>query len=170
MMKKLLHAIALFAVLYGTWLVLSDVRSPLFFGFGVASAALVTLLALRMDVVDKEGHPFHLALSAPFYWLWLAKEMLKSGISVTRAVWSPTHNITPNFAWVPATQSCDLGRTIYANSIILTPGTVCVDIDRKRAFVHALEQSSIDDLNSGEMDRRVSKLTATGAHGKKRRA
>lgn len=170
MMKKTLHAVALFAVLYGAWLVLSDQRSPLFYGFGAASAALVTLLALRMDVVDNEGHPFHLAFSVPLYWLWLIKEMVKSGLTVTRVVWSPGHSITPNFAWIPATQECDLGRTILANSITLTPGTVCVDIQRKRIFIHALEQASIDDLQQGAMDSRVRELTASAHRGKKERA
>jgi multicomponent Na+:H+ antiporter subunit E len=170
MVKKILHATALFAVLFVTWYILSGIASPVFLVYGLVSCALATLLALRMDVVDKEGHPFHLAFTAPFYWLWLLKEMLKSGIAVTRAVWAPTHKITPNFAWVPVTQTCDLGRTILANSITLTPGTVCVDIDKKRAFIHALEQTSIDDLLTGEMDRKVHDLTSGNKHGKKEHA
>lgn len=162
MIKKIFHASALFAVLFGTWYVLSGISTPIFLIYAGVSCSLATLLALRMNVIDTEGHPFHLAFSAPIYWLWLLKEMLKSGLTVTRAVWTPEHHITPNFAWIPASQSCDLGRTIYANSITLTPGTVCVDIENDYAFVHALESASIDDLNKGVMDRRVTKLT--GSH------
>lgn len=159
MIRKSFHALLLFAVLFGTWLIFSGIHTPRFYVFGLVSSALATFLALRMNVVDKEGHPFHLALTAPLYWLWLLKEMVKSGIGVTRIVWSPEQTITPNFAWLSITQDCDLGRTIYANSITLTPGTVCIDIERKRVFVHALEQSSIHELEDGDMDRRVSKLT-----------
>lgn len=161
MLSKTLHAFALFAVLFGTWFALSGLQTPLFLFYGAASTVLVTAFALRMDVVDKEGHPFHLALSAPFYWLWLLVEIIKSGLTVTRAVWSPTHDISPAFARIDSTQNCDLGRTIYANSITLTPGTVCVAVEKGQMLVHALEDSSITDLKSGVMDRRVARLTAS---------
>ncbi|MCH2546258.1 MAG: Na+/H+ antiporter subunit E [Alphaproteobacteria bacterium] len=168
MVKKTFHAAILFAVLFATWFALSGISSKLFLIYGAISCTLATLLTLRMHVLDNEGHPFHLAIAAPLYWLWLFKEMIKSGLSVTRAVWSPWHKITPNFAWVPSTQHCDLGRTIFANSITLTPGTVCVDIDKKKAFVHALEQASVDDLNEGTMDRSVTRLTSGKHHSKKK--
>lgn len=164
MIRKIFHALLLFAVLFGTWLVFSGIHTPRFYWFGAISSGLATLLALRMNVVDNEGHPFHLAFTAPLYWLWLTKEMVKSGLSVTRAVWSAEQVISPKFAWLPITQDCDLGRTIYANSITLTPGTVCIDIERKRVFIHALEQSSIRDLEGGNMDKRVSRLTRNAHH------
>lgn len=160
MIRKTLHTLLLFAVLFGTWLVFSGIHTPRFYLFGLISSALATALALRMNVVDNEGHPFHLAFTAPLYWLWLLKEMVKSGLGVTKLVWSPNETIAPHFAWLKITQNCDLGRTIYANSITLTPGTVCIDIENKRVFVHALEKASIRDLENGNMDRRVSKLTS----------
>jgi multicomponent Na+:H+ antiporter subunit E len=164
MLKKIIHALLLFSVLFGTWLVLSGVHGRLFLFYGAASAAIATLMALRMNVVDKEGHPFHLAFTAPLYWLWLLREMILSALRVTRAVWSPDHLISPGFARVRSTQDCDLGRTIFANSITLTPGTVCVDIEEGSAYIHALEQSAIDALNRGEMDRRVARLTTSSRH------
>ena len=121
---------------------------------------LVVFVVQRMHVADSEGHPFHLALSAPFYWLWLFKEMIKSGLRVTQLVWSPTMKINPDFAWVPSTQNCDLGRAIYANSITLTPGTVCVRVLENKMFIHALEKDSIAELKDGNMDRRVTKLAS----------
>lgn len=163
MIKRTFHALSLFLVLFATWYLLSGINSPLFFAFGAVSSALATLLALRMQVVDQEGHPFHLAFSAPLYWLWLLKEMVKSGLTVTRIVWSPELRISPNFAWLHTKQLCDLGRTIYANSITMTPGSVCVEIKRERVFIHALEQSSIDELAEGGMDNRILKLVGMHA-------
>lgn len=164
MIRKSFHALLLFAVLFATWYVFSGIRTPQFLLFGAISSAIAALLALRMQVVDQEGHPFHLTLTAPIYWLWLAKEMIKSGLAVTRLVWTPENNATPSFAWLPISQNCDLGRTIYANSITLTPGTVCVDIEHKRVFVHALEESSIDELKDGGMNNRVARLTRSKHH------
>lgn len=159
MIKKAFHALLLFAVLCGTWLVFSGEDSELLYALGAASCALVTLLALRMNVVDNEGHPFHLLLTAPFYWLWLAKEMLKSGLNVTQHIWQPELSVTPRFVRVNINLSSDLSRTIYANSITLTPGTVCVDINDKYALAHGLDDNSIEDLKKGHIDKRVARLT-----------
>lgn len=166
MVKKTFHAAVLFTVLYVAWLALSGIFSPVFFIYGAISCTLATLLALRMKVVDTEGQPFHLALTAPFYWLWLLKEMLKSGLGVTRVVWSYAYAISPGFAWVSTTQTSDIGHAVFANSITLTPGTVCVNIEKNRIFIHALEQSSIDDLHEGEIDRRVRRMMTGGFSAK----
>lgn len=160
MVTKTLHISALFVVLFVTWLVLSGQDSFIFLIYGAIACFLSCVLAVRMQVVDNEGHPFHLAFTAPLYWLWLLKEMLVSGLTVTRAVWLRTP-MRPSFAWVPLSQHSDLGRTVFANSITLTPGTVCVNVEPKRIFIHALDQSSIADLEAGKMDRRVTRLTST---------
>ena len=66
--------------------------------------------------------------------------------------------VNPQLFRVKATQRDDLGKVIYANSITLTPGTVTVDIDGDEFLVHALSDSTKDDLETGEMDRRVTAL------------
>lgn len=159
MVRKILHTAALFLTLLAVWYVLSGIATPLFLVFGVASSAFATYIALRMQLADREGHPFHLTFTAPLYWLWLFKEMVKSGWSVTRAVWSRNMIITPEFACIPIRQKSDLGRTIYANSMTLTPGTVCVNIHKDEVLFHALQSESVDELKSGEMDRRIARLT-----------
>ncbi len=55
------------------------------------------------------------------------------------------------------TQKTALGIAIHANSITLTPGTLTLDADDELA-VHALTRRVADDLESGEMDRRVSRV------------
>jgi multicomponent Na+:H+ antiporter subunit E len=52
----------------------------------------------------------------------------------------------------------ELGRVIYANSITLTPGTVSINIDEDEIWVHALTKETAADLETGEMDRRVTWL------------
>lgn len=158
MVRKTLHALLLFLALYATWYVLSGVDTVMHYTLGAISCGLALLMAIRMRIVDKEGHPFHLAVHAPMYWMWLLKEMVKSGWSVARVVWSPELRISPKFAWLPIHQRSDLGCSIFANSLTLTPGTVCVDIEHGRVFIHALEKISIDELTQGDMDRRVARL------------
>ncbi len=153
-----MHAISLGLTLFATWLLLSGVYTPLFIFLGVLSCAIVVVIALRMEVIDRESHPVHLSMSLPGYWLWLGKEIVLANIDVTKRILSPGQAINPSVFRVKAGQDDELGKVIYANSITLTPGTVTIDIDDDDLVIHALSETSRDDLESGEMDRRVTAL------------
>ena len=152
------HVVALGVTLYVTWLLLSGVYQTLWFVLGVISCAICVGIALRMDVVDRETYPVHLSIILPRYWLWLIKEIVLANIDVTKRILSPRLPLNPQLFRVKASQHNDLGKVIYANSITLTPGTVTVDIDGDEFVVHALSDATKGDLESGEMDRRVSAL------------
>ena len=51
---------------------------------------------------------------------------------------------------------------VYANSITLTPGTITLDVQDDKFLVHALTDEAAADLDSGEMDRRVSDMEGKG--------
>lgn len=157
---KALHSLGLFLVLFGCWAVFSGIFTPFMLGLGAFSCAFAVWAAHRMDVVDLEGHPLHIGWKAPFYWLWLAKEVAVSAFAVTRQVWKPMNRLTPTVAWVPTRQKTDLGLAIFANSITLTPGTVAIEVEKNRILVHALEAGGVDDLESGRMDAKVAQLKA----------
>ncbi len=148
--------VSLFSLLMLVWLLLSGIYTPWLISLGVLSCVVVVLIALRMDVIDNEGHPFHLHFgSLCLYWCWLLVEILKSNYIVLRCILSPGMPISPNVLALRSTQRSDLGRVIYANSITLTPGTVSIEVDGDITEVHALTQAAADDLRDGEMDRRV---------------
>ncbi|MDJ0607809.1 MAG: Na+/H+ antiporter subunit E [Kiloniellales bacterium] len=149
------HAVSLMVALAIVWLLLSGHYDPLIVGLGAVSCVLVTWIALRMDVVDREGHPIHLTWRAPFYWSWLLWQIVKSNFTVARIIVSPSLPISPELVKVDTSQSDDLGRVIYANSITLTPGTVSIYVWSNSIEVHALTRETADDLRTGEMDRRV---------------
>ena len=152
------HIVALGLTLYVTWLLLSGVYQPLWFILGAISCAICVGIALRMEVVDRETYPVHLSVILPRYWLWLFKEIVLANIDVTKRILAPNLPINPQLFRVKATQHNELGKVIYANSITLTPGTVTVDIDGDEFLVHALSDATKDDLETGEMDRRVTGL------------
>jgi multicomponent Na+:H+ antiporter subunit E len=140
------------------WLLLSGHYEPLTLTFGVISCVLVVILTQRMDVVDREGHPVHLSWSALIYWPWLLWEIAKANVDVARRVLSPSLPISPTMIRVKTSQLTDLGRVIYANSITLTPGTISLDVRGGEILVHALSREGADELASGEMDRRVTRM------------
>ncbi len=144
-------------ILFAFWLLLSGYFTPFLIGAGVVSAVAVVLFAHRMDVVDHEGHPVHLAPRALVsYWPWLLMEIVKSAWDVSRIIVQPRLPISPTMLNVTSTQTTDLGRTVFANSITLTPGTISVEVGDSAILVHALTRSAANGLADGEMDRRVS--------------
>jgi len=155
MMKALLHAISLGILLALIWLGLSGFFEPLLLSFGLISCVGVVLIAHRMDVIDHEGHPIHLGWRILAYWVWLIWEIVKSNIDVARRILNPALPIAPCLIRVKATQGSELGHVIFANSITLTPGTVSIVVEDRTVLVHAIARELADDLQTGEMDRRV---------------
>lgn len=148
-------------ILFVFWVLMSGQFSAFLLGSGAVSAIAVALFARRMAVIDREGYPLHLGLSALAYWPWLAKEMVKSAWAVARIILHPRLPISPVFVRVRPSQRTEIGRVTYANSITLTPGTITVDADAEEFLVHALTREGARDLAGGDMDRRVSRFEGT---------
>ena len=147
-------------VLACIWVLLSGIISPLLLGFGLASSLAVAWLAARADRRDGEPIPFALRIGRlARYLLWLAWEIVKSNVDVSRRILSPGLPIAPAVRWLPASQRSELGRVVYADSITLTPGTLSIDLRDGWVEVHALNEESLDALAQNlDMDDRVSLL------------
>jgi len=152
---RLLHSISLGLVLFGVWLLLSGFFEPLLLGLGVLSCVIVVWIANRMDVIDHEGQPIQLGWRILTYWVWLAVEIVKANLDVARRILDPKLPIDPVLVRVKASQASELGQVIYANSITLTPGTVSMQVEGGEILVHAIAREMAEDLEGGEMDRRV---------------
>ena len=134
-------------VLAGVWVVLSGIVSPLLLGLGLASVLAVVWIKVRADRRDREPVPFALRVHRlPGYLLWLAWEIVKANVDVSRRILSPGLPIAPAVRWLPASQRSELGQVIYADSITLTPGTLSIDLRDGWVEVHALNEESLDDL------------------------
>lgn len=148
----------LFLTLVAFWLANSGHYTAFVITLGAISILFVVLIAHRMDVVDHEAQPLHLTLKLPKYYVWLIKEIVVANLVVVKHIWLGNKSISPVFATITSSQKTDMGKVIYANSITLTPGTVTVNLEGDKFLVHALLSESIDDLENGEMDKRVSQL------------
>jgi multicomponent Na+:H+ antiporter subunit E len=154
----LLRTISLTTVLFGVWLLMSGHYTPFLLGLGGLSTILVVAIALRMNVLDHEGHPIHLGSRILGYWVWLIIQIVWANVDVARRVLSPSLPISPQMLKVRATQRTELGRVIYANSITLTPGTVSVELEGNEILVHALTAEAAAELREGAMSRMVTSL------------
>lgn len=163
----MLHTISLSAALAALWLLLSGVFEPLLLGLGAVSILLTVWLAHRMDVADHEGHPIHLAPHALLiYWPWLAWQIVKSNWDVAKVILAPSMPIRPHVFTTKATQRSEVGRTTYANSITLTPGTVTLAAHADGVFeVHAIDDGAREGVETLDMDRRCTRLEGPQTEG-----
>lgn len=157
------RASVLFVVLYAVWMLLSGHYDATLMTYGALSCVAVVALVAHLGILDGEALPVHLGLAPLLYLPWLAKEIVLSNLSVARVILDPKLPIHPRILRVRASQKTEIGQVIYANSITLTPGTVTLDVRNGEFLVHALTTDSAAGLESGEMDRRVSRLEAKAA-------
>ena len=129
-------------------------------GLGFISSASVVFLARRMGIVDAEGLPLDLVPGLLRYAPWLFGTVIQANFDVARRILHPRLPITPTVIRVPAEQRTAPGRVSYANSITLTPGTISLEVSDDEIEVHALSVDAAEDLQSGEMGRRVVALEA----------
>lgn len=151
-------AVAAF-VLFGLWLLLSGLYTPLLLILGAVSSVFVAWIAARMGLLAPEpGSVWLRPLRCLAYMPWLAWQVAKANVDVALRILVPSKGISPRVLRVASTQASDLARVLYANSITLTPGTISIDVGSDEITVHALSRESAEDLAGGEMGERVSAL------------
>ena len=158
------YGISLTAILVALWLTLSGPFTlsgdyPIVMGLGLLSIIGTVALTYRMRIVDRETVPIGPALALFTYWGWLGGEIVKANLAVLRLVMKPEIEVEPRLIRVSAEQRSDLGRSVFANSITLTPGTVTVDIEDDGFLVHALDTSFTDPAGFAEMGARADSAT-----------
>ena len=158
--RSIAHLVSLAFTLFLFWLMLSGYFTAFLISAGVGCAALTTMLADRMHLVDVEGHPVRLGLRTILgYWPWLLKEIFKSALQVSWVVLHPKLPIQPTLVRFKPSQRSDLALVIHANSITLTPGTICIEAGPEEFLVHALTEAGAAGVGTqSEMDRRVARL------------
>jgi multicomponent Na+:H+ antiporter subunit E len=153
-----MRLISLALALFLFWLALSGHYTPMLLAAGAVSAIVCVLVAARMGIADREGHPIHLIGKFATYFPWLLCEITKSAWTVTKIIVNPALPISPTMTRVQASQKTSLGVVTYANSITLTPGTITTAVKANVLTVHALVREGALDLEAGGMDARVSRF------------
>lgn len=155
----MLLSVSAFCMLFLFWLLLSGHYTVFLVLAGLGSSAAVVLIARRMEVVDREGVPVHFwrALS---YWPWLAWEIVKSALTVSKIILDPRLPISPTLVRFRPSQRSAVGLVTHANSITLTPGTITVEASAGEFLVHGLTKAGAEAAIGSEMDRRVAGVEA----------
>ncbi|MEM6648922.1 MAG: Na+/H+ antiporter subunit E [Pseudomonadota bacterium] len=138
--------IALALVLMGLWFLLSGYfEKATLVAFGVASVAICVWMADRAGALDREGVPTRVFPGIIGYMFWLTFEIGKANVLVALEAMRPKLKLSPKMIRVPAYQASDLGKTIFGNSVTLTPGTVTVAVEEDTLIIHALTEDLADE-------------------------
>ncbi|MGD9264412.1 MAG: Na+/H+ antiporter subunit E [Lysobacterales bacterium] len=152
------RSVVLAVLLMLAWVLWSGYLKPLLLGLGIFSSLLVVYLAHRMRLQDNHFLDGRFLLRLPGYWGWLAREVWRSSLEVTRVVLSPKLPISPTVAEFDTRCKLITDQAILGNSITLTPGTLTLQIVDGHFVVHALTEAGARAIVNGEMDRRVAAL------------
>lgn len=145
-------------VLATIWLLLSGHYTGLILSLGVLSVLVVTWFIWRMDRVDGELWGLPIRPRLLYYLLWLMWQVVLSNIDLVRRIWDPTLPIRPTWQRLDIKVSSVLAKTLYANSITLTPGTLTTDVRDDHFMVHSLSPDGIEELKKGGMEKQIQRL------------
>lgn len=85
----------------------------------------------------------------------LIKDMVIANIQVAKIVLSPKMPISPGIVTFKTNLRSPLARTLLANSITLTPGTLTIDVDEDIFVVHYLTEANADDVRNWNVKEKI---------------
>lgn len=148
------YFLGLIIVLAALWLGMSGIYTPLLLILATISICISVFLAARLETVDREGSPYGRIFPILGYWCWLQVEIFKANWPVIKACLGANLKINPALVKVKTRCESDLAKTIFANSITLTPGTVTVEVEGDKMLIHALFEEAATPESFREMDER----------------
>ena len=140
------------------WVLLSGHYTTLILSLGFLSVLIVSWFIQRMDRVDGERGVLPMRPRLLYYLLWLMWQVVLSNIDLVRRILDPALPIRPTWQRLDIKVTSTLAKTLYANSITLTPGTLTTDVRDDHFMVHSLSPEGIEDLRKGEMERQIQRL------------
>ena len=140
------------------WMVLSENLTIEAFFIGIVISLLVT--TLNKDIISdfKKINLRKNIISWVSYTLMLIKEILISNFNVAKIVLSPRMEISPTIVKIKTKIKSDFHKTIFANSITLTPGTLTISMNKDEIAVHCLKDEYAIGIMNSEFERLILKV------------
>ncbi|MDA3863484.1 MAG: Na+/H+ antiporter subunit E [Deltaproteobacteria bacterium] len=101
----------------------------------VASLLVLPIIPWKIDVLNPRRLAGLLLYLPVFIW-----ELIKANFKIAYVVLHPRLPVNPAILKVKTSLKSKFSRTMLANSITLTPGTLTVEIDDDHLFIHLVEE------------------------------
>ncbi len=89
------------------------------------------------------------------YIIMLLKEIIVANFKVIRFILTEKEEVCPVLVSFNGKAKTDVGKTLYANAITLTPGTVTVFLENDKYVVHGLDESLIDGIDDSKLEKLI---------------
>jgi multicomponent Na+:H+ antiporter subunit E len=137
--------LALFILTFLFWLLLTFDVSAGNLAAGAVAALITSLLFSRYFFTNV----YKFIQPQRYFWLLIyliifTWECIKANFDVAYRVLHPAMPIKPGIVKVKTELKSDFAKTMLANSITMTPGTISVDIVENQLYVHWIYVSSMD--------------------------
>jgi multicomponent K+:H+ antiporter subunit E len=132
-------------MLLGLWLLLVN-------SIGVGQVLLGLLLAWLIPLFTARFWEAQVEIRRPLvlvrFFLRVLADILVANIAVAALVVGPARNLRPGFIVMPLRLRGNVGISLLANTISLTPGTLSafLSADRTRLVIHALQADDADGI------------------------
>lgn len=127
-------------MLFIIWLFLTASLDPQELAFGLVLSLIIG--AFTYEIFTTRGlanlHPKRVAYAIAYipYFLWA---MLLANLDVAYRVLHPKRPINPGIVECRTNLRSDVGKLVLANSITLTPGTITLEVEGDRYFIHWID-------------------------------
>jgi len=135
------HSLLLFTV----WLLLNN-------SISAGHIVLALIFAITIPWLVSGMRDEHPKILKPWlairYVLMVMKDILTANVEVALLIIGPIKKLTPGFVAIPINIDSDLGITILASTVSLTPGTVSAEVSKDKSwlYVHALHLDNEEEL------------------------
>ncbi len=140
------------------WIVLSENVKAETLCIGIIISLLVTSLNKDLMCNNKQLNFRKNIVRWISYTIMLIKEILVSNFNVAKIVLSPKIVISPQIVTIKTKIKSDFHKTIFANSITLTPGTLTISMDRDKIAVHCLKDEFAKGLTNSAFEKIILKV------------
>ena len=146
------------------WVLLTLNFTPAGIITGLAVSLITTMIFGKMYV----DNVYKLLQPARYFWFIIylfifTWECIKANFDVAYRVLHPGLPVKPGIVRVPVQLKSDMAKTMLANSITMTPGTITVDILDNELYVHWIYVSTQDPSKyvekiSGRFEKFIAKI------------
>ena len=136
------------------WLLLSDSFDGLHMGMGAVVAFGVAWLNTERSSTRSSIRGWRMV----WYFPWLVGRILQSGFHLSVLILHPALPIDPKMIHHKTKLQDDGSIVLLGNSITLTPGTITVEVESQDLVVHAMDDSSADDVTNRRIEQRIDGL------------
>lgn len=150
-------------ILFALWVIFNGKITLEIVLFGIALSVAVYLFCWKFLEYSpkKELVALRILPQVIGYFFVLISEVVKANVTAVKLIVSPKYEVEPVLVSFRTSLKSDVARTVLANSITLTPGTITVELNGDKLTVHCLDKEMAEGLEDSIFVKLLEKMEKT---------